>query len=388
VIEIATGYSHQPIPFNRPFTAPGQLANVGRVFASGQMSGDGPYTRAAGARLSSELLGAPVLLTPSCTDALELSALLLDLAPGDEVITTPFTFMATVNAFVLRGARPVFVDIRPDTLNIDEQRLAAAITPRTRAIVVVHYAGVACEMDVIERVALDHGIPLVEDNAHGLFGRYRGRPLGTFGALATLSFDAMKNVTSGQGGALVLNDRTLLHRAEQLRAAGTNRADMLRAGGDDYTWVGVGSNYVMSEIAAAVLAAQLDAASTIQRRRACIWHAYHTRLAAWCAAFGVQRPTVPDGAEHPAHLYHLLMPSARARSAFCEHMRRNEISAVRHYVALNRSLAGRDLGAGACPVAEDAAERLVRLPLFADLDTEMQRRIVETITAFDVEPWR
>jgi dTDP-4-amino-4,6-dideoxygalactose transaminase len=310
-----------------------------------------------------------------------MAALLLDIQPGDEVICPAFTFVSTVNAFVLRGAHPVFVDIRPDTLNLDERAIEAAISPRTRAIVVVHYAGVACEMDTIAAIAAARGIPIVEDNAHGLFGRYKGRPLGSFGALATLSFHETKNVTCGEGGALLINDDRFIERAEILREKGTNRARFFRGQIDRYTWVDVGSSYLPSDLLAAYLLAQLEDRDRIQARRHEIWARYGAALDAWAADTGVGLPRVPDGCDHPAHLFYLIMPSLPARTRLIHCMRARQILLVFHYQPLHLSEMGQRIGgrAGQCPVTEDVADRLVRLPVYYQLNDAEQTRVIEGV---------
>jgi dTDP-4-amino-4,6-dideoxygalactose transaminase len=310
-----------------------------------------------------------------------MSALLLNIGPGDEVIMPSFTFVSTVNAFVLRGARPVFVDIRPDTLNLDETRLAAAITPRTRAIVVVHYAGVACEMTTVMAIAQAHRVPVVEDNAHGLFGTYRGQPLGSFGVMSTLSFHDTKNLSCGEGGALVINDATLGDRAEIIREKGTNRSRFYRGQVDKYTWCDIGSSYLPSDILAAYLLAQLEARDQIQARRQQIWARYQTTLADWAARYGVGLPTIPADCTHPAHLFYLLMPSLEARTHLLASLRAQQVLAVFHYLPLHLSEMGRRFGGheGQCPVTESVSDRLVRLPLFYQLTETDQQRVIEAV---------
>jgi dTDP-4-amino-4,6-dideoxygalactose transaminase len=372
-----------PIPFNRAAVTGRELEYVGRAIAEGPIHGDGPFTHACHAQLAT-ITGAPkVLLTTSCTHALEMSALLLGIAPGDEVIMPSFTFVSTVNAFVLRGARPVFVDIRPDTLNLDETRLAAAITPRTRAIVVVHYAGVACEMVAIMAIARAHGLPVVEDNAHGLFGTYQGQPLGSFGVLSTLSFHDTKNLSCGEGGALVINDAAFADRAEIIREKGTNRTRFYRGQVDKYTWCDVGSSYLPSDILAAYLLAQLEAREQIQRRRQQIWAQYQSALSDWATRHGIGLPTIPSGCEHPAHLFYLLMPSLEARTRLLASLRARQVLAVFHYLPLHLSEMGRRFGGyeGQCPVTESVADRLVRLPLFFQLSDADQQRVIDAVFA-------
>jgi dTDP-4-amino-4,6-dideoxygalactose transaminase len=372
------------IPFNLPSRGAADLQHVAAALASDHLSGDGPYTRRV-ERLLAELLGVPrVLLTTSCTHALEMAALLLDLAPGDEVIVPAFTFVSTVNAFVLRGARPVFADIRPDTLNLDESRLERLVTPRTRAIALVHYAGVGCAMDAVLEVARRHGLAVVEDAAHGLFGRYRGRLLGTLGDLATLSFHETKNLSCGEGGALVVNDPRRVERAEILREKGTDRSRFFRGQVDKYTWVDVGSSYVMSDLLAALLWAQLEDRERIQARRRQLWARYAEDLAPWAAARGIRLPTVPPGLEHPGHLFYLLLPTLADRQAFMAHLAAADILAVFHYQPLHLSAMGRRLGGrpGDCPVTEDVSDRLVRLPFYTGLTDVDQARVVEVVRRF------
>ena len=315
------------IPFNLPASTSNEREYIGQALDSRHLSGDGDFTKKCSAYLET-LLGAPkVLITTSCTHALEMTALLLDLKPGDEVIVPSFTFVSTVNAFVLRGAKPVFSDIRPDTLNLDETRLESLITPRTKAIYVVHYAGVGCEMDEINRIAAKYSLPVVEDNAHGLFGKYKGKLLGTFGHTATQSFHETKNISCGEGGALVINDPALIERAEIMREKGTNRSRFFRGLVDKYTWVDQGSSYLPSEILAAVLYSQLESSEKIQAKRGQIWKSYDRELRGWAAENNVRRPFVPDYCEQPYHMYYLLMPSLEARTRFINHLKEHNIMA-------------------------------------------------------------
>ena len=356
-----------------------------RAAASGQTSGDGPFTGRATNLLISLIGGSSALLTTSCTHALELTALLLDLQPGDEVIMPSFTFVSTANAYVVRGAVPVFVDCRPDTLNLDERTLTAAVTARTRAVVVVHYGGVACEMDTITRLAHEHGVPVIEDNAHGLGARYRGRPLGSLGVMATQSFHATKNVQCGEGGALVLNDDRLRERAEIIREKGTDRSRFFRGQVDKYRWMDVGSSYLPSDLLAAGLTAQLESFAEIQRRRHGIWDAYHAGLAEWAAESGVGRPVVPIGSEHAAHLYYLLMPDLEQRQAMLRHLAEHGVQGAFHYQPLHDAPAGRRLGRtapGGCPVTENVADRLLRLPLYPGLSDAEVEHVLGAVRAF------
>jgi dTDP-4-amino-4,6-dideoxygalactose transaminase len=375
---------NQPIWFNRPAVTGREVDYMQQAIASGVISGDGAFTKRCH-QLLEEITGTrKALLTTSCTHALEMAALLLDVRDGDEVICPAFTFVSSVNAFVLRGARPVFVDVRDDTFNLDERLLEAAITPRTKAIVVVHYAGVACEMDAIGRIAGARGIPVVEDNAHGLFGTYRSRPLGSFGTMATLSFHETKNVTCGEGGALLVNDAALVARAEVVREKGTNRARFFRGEIDRYTWVDLGSSYLPSDLLAAYLAAQLESRDDIQRRRHRIWSRYASELKSWADARGVRLPVVPAGRGHPAHMFYLVFPALAMRTAFIAHMRAQQILTVFHYQPLHLSEMGVRFGgaAGQCPVTEAAADQLVRLPLYYQLADADQDAVVAAVTSF------
>jgi dTDP-4-amino-4,6-dideoxygalactose transaminase len=373
-----------PIWFNRPAVTGREIDYIQQAIAGGHLSGDGDFTRKCHAALTAITGARAALLTTSCTHALEMCALLLDLQHGDEVIVPPFTFVSTVNAIVLRGARPVFVDIRPDTLNLDERLIEPAITPHTRAILLVHYAGIACEMDAIAAIAERHHLAVVEDNAHGLFGRYRGRPLGSMGALAALSFHETKNVTCGEGGALLVNDERFLDRAEILREKGTNRSRFFRGQVDRYTWVDVGSSYLPSELLAAYLYAQLEAHERVQERRQAIWRRYAEGLADWARDSGVQLPTVPAHCTHPAHLFYLVLPSLDSRQRLIEHLRARQINSVFHYQALHLSDMGRLFGgrAGQHPVTEAMADRLLRLPLHLHLDDADVARVIEAVREF------
>lgn len=372
------------IPFNKPAYIPESEAYVSEALKSGHLSGDGPFTKRCHTLLQ-EITGAPkTLLTTSCTHALEMAAILLDLKPGDEVIVPSFTFVSTVNAIILRGAKPVFLDIRPDTLNADEKILESLITSRTRAIFVVHYAGVGCEMDAIERIALKYNLPIVEDNAHGLFAKYKGKNLGTFGALATQSFHETKNVSSGEGGALLINDPTFFERAEIIREKGTNRSRFFRGQVDKYTWVDIGSSYLPSELVAALLCAQLEAGSKIQAKRKAICTTYRQELAAWAENLGATLPFVPNYCEEPSHMFYLLMPNLDTRTRFIQWMKSQNVLCVFHYLPLHLSDMGIKFGgkAGDCPVTEDISDRLVRLPLFYDLSESELAYVIETAHEF------
>ena len=372
------------IPFNAPTFVGAETEYMAEAVAAGHISGDGSFTRRAESLLSSVLPSARVLLTTSCTHALDMSAMLLDIAPGDEVIVPTFTFVSTINAFALRGARPVFADIRPDTLNLDESQLESLVSDRTRAVVPVHYGGVGCQMDVIEKIAAVHGMAIVEDNAHGLLATYRGRPLGTFGTMATQSFHETKNFTCGEGGALVINDASLVERAEIVREKGTNRSQFFRGQVDKYSWVDIGSSYVPSDLLAAVLLAQLEQRQLVQEKRRLIWERYDSSLRSWADQHGVRTPIIPDDCQQSYHLYYLLLPTLADRTAFIHHLRDRGILAVFHYVPLHTSSMGLTFGGrqGQCPVAEDLSDRLVRLPFYFGLSDEDQSAVVDAITEF------
>jgi dTDP-4-amino-4,6-dideoxygalactose transaminase len=372
------------IPFNRPGLTGNELRYVADAITRGHSSGDGLYTKLCSQLLEKELDARRVLLTTSCTHALEISALLLDLQPGDEVIVPSFTFVSTANAFYLHGARPVFVDIRPDTLNLNEQLLERLISPRCRAIVPVHYAGVGCEMDAILEIARRFGLRVIEDNAHGLFGRIQGRYLGSFGSLSTLSFHETKNFICGEGGALVINDPALVERAEIIREKGTNRSRFFRGEVDKYTWVDVGSSYLPSDILAAFLFAQLERRHEVLAKRRTIWNRYAAALGAWARQHGVRLPVVPPHCEQTYHIFYLLLPALPVRQRLIAHLKAHGILSVFHYVPLHLSQVGRSLGGrqGQCPVTEDVSARLLRLPLFNDLSLSDQDEVIGRILEF------
>ena len=374
-------FSDYRIPFNRPTQAQGDASYLQQALSSGKLSGDGQFT-ARCHHILEQAVGVPkALLTTSCTHALEMAALLLDIKEGDEVIVPAFTFVSSVNAFGLRGARPVFADIRPDTMCIDEGHLEQLITPRTRAIVAVHYAGVSCEMDTISALALNSGACVIEDNAHGLFGSYRGRMLGSLGRMATLSFHETKNLTCGEGGALLVNDATLIERAEIIREKGTDRSKFFRGQVDKYGWVDIGSSYLPSEVLAALLCAQLEDRQRIQQRREVIWVKYHEMLKKWAVDRGVTLPTVPPSCAQAFHMFYMVMPSASAREKLIAHLGAKGILAVWHYQPLHTSKVGKMYGGqdGDCPVAERVAEQLVRLPFYTTMTDEEQLMVVEAL---------
>jgi dTDP-4-amino-4,6-dideoxygalactose transaminase len=369
------------IPFNKPYVVGTEFEYIQQAIDNFHLSGTGPFTRKCEALLEQELRVPRALLTTSCTHALEMAALLLDIKPGDEIIIPSFTFVSTVNAFVLRGARPVFIDVRPDTLNLDESHLGQLITPRTKAIVVVHYAGVACEMDAILAVAQLHGVPVIEDNAHGLYGRYRGRSLGTLGCLAALSFHETKNFTCGEGGALLINDPRFIERAEIIRDKGTDRSRFFRGEVDKYTWVDIGSSYLLSDILAAFLYAQLRGRELIQTKRGRIWEYYSAQLKDWANYNGVRLPFVPAHCEQPYHMFHVVLRSLEARAALIRHLSSHGVNAIFHYQPLHLSSMGRRFGGkeGDCPVAESVSDRLLRLPFYNDMDEMDQAQVVNAI---------
>ncbi len=373
------------IPFNRPFAAGREFDYIQEAVARGHISGDGHFTKKCHAWLEDRVGCHKALLTSSCTHALEMAAILLDIHPGDEVIVPSFTFVTTVNAFVLRGATPVFIDVRPDTLNIDETQLERLITPRTKAIVVMHYAGVGCEMDAIMAIAGRHQIAVVEDNAHGLLGKYRGRYLGTFGCMATQSFHETKNFTCGEGGALLINDPQYVERAEIIREKGTNRSRFFRGQVDKYTWVDIGSSYLPSDMLAAYLYAQFEAEEEIQAGRRRIWEHYAENLSGWAQVHDVRLPIVPAHCEHPYHMFYILMSSLEQRQRLIAHLKEQDILSVFHYLPLHLSDMGRSFGGkpGDCPVTEDVSDRLLRLPFYMELSEPQQARVVAAIQSFD-----
>lgn len=372
------------IPFNRPSIVGNELEYIQQSIAAGHISGDGTFTKKCHSLLE-QILGVPKsLLTTSCTHALEMAALLLQIKPGDEVIFPSFTFVSTVNAFILRGARPIFVDIRRDTLNLDENLLEAHISPKTCAIVAMHYAGIACEMDPIMQISKHFNLAVVEDNAHGLFGKYKGRFLGTFGCMATQSFHETKNISCGEGGALIINDPAYIERAEIIREKGTNRNRFFRGLVDKYTWVDIGSSYLPSDMLAAYLYAQLESWAAIQAKRKCIWEAYDVALRDWAEKNSIRRPIIPSHCEQAYHLYYLLLPNLEQRQAFISYLREKGILAVFHYLPLHLSQMGLRFGGqiGDCPVTEEVSDRLVRLPLFYDLQPDEQSYIIDCIQGF------
>ena len=371
------------IPFNKPFLTGRELGYLTSAHDSHHLSGDGSFTKKCHAWLETYSGSGRALLTHSCTAALEMAAILADIQPGDEVIMPSYTFVSTANAFVLRGGVPVFVDIRPDTLNIDENLIEAAITPRTKAIVPVHYAGVACEMDAIMAIAKRHNLLVIEDAAQGVMSSYKGKPLGAIGHMGTYSFHETKNVISGEGGALLVNDPRFTERAEIIREKGTNRSLFFRGQVDKYTWVDIGSSYLPSEIIAAFLWAQLEDAQAITAKRMTIWQNYHAALAGLEAAGKLRRPTVPADCTHNAHMYYVLLDSLTKRTEVIARLKLSGINSVFHYVPLHSSPAGMKYGraSGQLPNTEALADRLVRLPIWLGLGVGQDQVISELTQA-------
>ncbi|MGE4367383.1 MULTISPECIES: dTDP-4-amino-4,6-dideoxygalactose transaminase [Lysobacteraceae] len=361
------------IPFNKPFMTGRELWHIAQAHANGHLSGDGQFTKRSHAWLEQRTGAQRALLTHSCTAALEMAALLLDLQPGDEVIMPSYTFVSTANAFVLRGAVPVFVDVREDTLNLDERLVEAAITPRTRAICVVHYAGVACEMDTLMDIAARHGLVVVEDAAQAIMSTYRGRPLGTIGELGALSFHETKNIISGEGGALLCRDARFGERAEILREKGTNRSRFFRGQVDKYTWVDVGSSFLPGEITAAFLCAQIEEAEQITARRLAIWERYHQWAEPHEKAGRLRRPVVPTDCEHNAHMYYMLLPDLETRTRFIAEMKARGVQTVFHYIPLHSAPAGLQTARshGELRNTDTLSERLVRMPLWIGVEEHL-----------------
>ena len=363
------------IPFNKPYMTGRELSYIAQAHANGHLAGDGEFTKRCHAWLESHAGAPKALLTHSCTAALEMAALLADIQPGDEVIMPSFTFVSTANAFVLRGGVPVFVDVRPDTMNIDERRIEAAITARTKVIMPVHYAGVACEMDAIMATAGRHGLLVIEDAAQGLMSSYKGRPLGSIGHMAAFSFHETKNIISGEGGALLVNDRRFADRAEIIREKGTNRSQFFRGQVDKYTWMDIGSSYLPSELIAAFLWAQMEEADAITRRRMAMWDAYHRMFMPLEEQGLLRRPVVPADCAHNAHMYYLLLPDLDCRTRLIAGLKSENIQSVFHYVPLHSAPAGLRYGraAGDMAVTDGQSARLLRLPLWLGLEGQQER---------------
>lgn len=372
------------VDFNKPTIMGNELAYIQEAIEKRHISGDGSFSKRCQIYLQERLSVPRVLLSTNCTHALEMAALLLDIKPGDEVVVPSFTFVSTVNAFVLRGATPIFCDVRPDTLNMDERILENLLSDRTKAIVPVHYAGVGCEMDMIMQIACHREIPVVEDNAHGLFGKYKDQFLGTFGVLATQSFHETKNITCGEGGALLINDMKYADRAEIIREKGTNRSRFFRGMVDKYTWVDIGSSYILSDVLAAYLFAQLEVSEQIQKNRKRIWNYYDQNLRDWAAINGICTPTVPNYCEQSYHMFYLLLPSLKSRTDFIHNLKKKGILSTFHYLPLHLSDMGRSFGGkvGSCPVSETVSDRLVRLPFYNTLTENEQAQVIEAILTF------
>jgi dTDP-4-amino-4,6-dideoxygalactose transaminase len=369
------------IPFNKPYMTGRELECIAQAHTNGHLSGDGGFTKKCHAWLEKRMGAKKALLTHSCTAALEMAAILANIQPSDEIIMPSHTFVSTANAFVLRGGVPVFVDIRSDTLNMDEALIEAAITPRTKVIVPVHYAGVACEMDVIMDIAQRHRLLVIEDAAHGIMSSYKGRPLGAIGHLGAHSFHETKNIIAGEGGALSVNDERFVERAEIIREKGTNRSQFFRGQVDKYTWVDIGSSYLPGEVIAAFLWAQMEEAETITNMRLDIWQRYHNSFAPLEASGLVRRPFIPKDCQHNAHMYYVLLMPGIDRKTILDEFNRNDIGAVFHYVPLHSSPAGQRYGRthGDLAITNSVSERLIRLPLWVGLTATQQESVVETL---------
>jgi dTDP-4-amino-4,6-dideoxygalactose transaminase len=363
------------IPFNKPYMTGKELFYIAEAHFNSMLAGDGPFTKKCHEWLEGETGARKVLLTHSCTAALEMAAILANIQPGDEVIMPSYTFVSTANAFVLRGGVPVFVDIRPDTLNIDEAKIEAALTPRTKAIVPVHYAGVACEMDVIMDIAQRHNLLVIEDAAQGIMSTYKGQPLGSIGHFGAYSFHETKNIISGEGGALLVNDDRFLERAEIIREKGTNRSQFFRGQVDKYTWVDIGSSYLPGELTAAFLWAQMEEAESITARRLAIWERYHEALESLEVAGKLRRPIIPLNCQHNAHMYYVLLDSLGTRTSVIDGLRREGINTVVHYVPLHSASAGQKFGrpSGLMTNTEILSDQLLRLPLWLGVEGEINK---------------
>ncbi len=372
------------VPFNWPNLDYRDIEALNAAATSGHIAGGGEFTNSAEKEISGRMLIPRTLITTSCTSALEIAALLLSKSSGNEVIVPSFTFVSTASAFAINGFTPVFVDSKSDTLNIDVEAIEKAITTKTRAICLVHYGGIACEMEKIINLAESYNLPIIEDNAHGLYAKYKGKYLGTFGSTATQSFHETKNITCGEGGALLINDENLIEKAEIIREKGTNRSKFLRGQVDKYTWVEIGSSWVISDLLAAILCSQLKRADEINKHRVDVWNKYQSELRHWAVQNGVATPFVPSGCEHTGHVFHLRFRASEQRSRFISHLKDKSVSAVFHYQPLHNSPIGRTFGGfdGQCPVAENAGECLVRLPLFNSMTEEQQNRVISATTSF------
>jgi dTDP-4-amino-4,6-dideoxygalactose transaminase len=384
ILSDSTDSSPPKISFNRLFTIGNELEYIRTAIVNGHISGDGEFTKKCQDWLKQRIGCRTALITHSCTAALEMAAVLADLQPGDEVIMPSYTFVSTANAFVLRGAIPVFVDVRPDTLNLDESKVEAAITSKTKAIVPVHYAGVACEMDTLNAIANQHNLLVIEDAAQGIMANYKGKPIGSLGHLAALSFHETKNIVSGEGGAILINDDRLIERAEIIREKGTNRSKFFRGEVDKYTWVDVGSSYLPSDILSAFLWAQFEKANEILKRRFEIWQWYHEAFADAEQQQIVRRPIIPEHCDHNAHIYYLLVRDLDTRTALMAHLKSKNIYTTFHYVPLHNSPAGLKYGraVGHLNVTEQFSDRLVRLPLGSSMSLKEARYVSSEVLAF------
>jgi dTDP-4-amino-4,6-dideoxygalactose transaminase len=373
-----------PIPFNRPYLPSGTNEAVMFSLASKRLSGDGPETHEASVLLSNYFEGSPVLLTPSCTHALELAIRIIGIGPGDEVIVPSFTFTSTANAIVLAGATPVFVDIEPQTQNIDVAEVSAAITSRTKAVFCINYAGVSPQLPDLQELCKESGLILLEDNAHGLGAKSHGKSLGTFSALAAQSFHETKNIQCGEGGCLVINDQQLLEAAEVWREKGTNRSRFFRGQVAKYTWVDAGSSWLLADPLAAVLKVQLQNFQSIQKMREEIWNRYHSELSDWAYSVGAKQMFVPQECEQSFHMYYLILNSLDDRARFIDHLKKSGVSAAFHYQPLHSSEAGVKFGRfeGKLPNTQIAADCLVRLPLWAGMTTGEVDQVVESVKSF------
>lgn len=372
------------IPFNKPHLTFKEMGYISHAHSLGKLSGDGEYTKQCHSWLEKHFKTKKALLTHSCTAALEMAAILADLQPGDEVIMPSFTFVSTANAFVLRGAKPVFIDVRKDTINMDETLIEAAITRKTKAIVPVHYAGVSCEMDSILKIAKKHNLMVIEDAAQGVMSTYKGKFLGAIGDLGCYSFHETKNIIAGEGGALLVNNDKYLERAEIIREKGTNRSKFFRGQVDKYTWVDLGSSYLPSEVTAAFLMAQLESANEINDRRMAIWNAYHTALKELEARGVLTRPTVPSDCVHNGHMYYILVQDLETRTKLIEYLSKKGIMSVFHYIPLHSSPAGLKYTrtVGELSNTDKIGDTLLRLPLYYDMTNVEIEYVVETINAF------
>lgn len=381
IINVDRGWCNMYIPFNKPHATGKEFEYLRQAIEAGHLSGDGMFTEKCNTWLEQQIGCHKALLTHSCTAALEMAAILADIGPGDEVIMPSYTFVSTANAFVLRGGVPVFVDIRADTLNLDETKIEEAITPRTKAIVPVHYAGVACEMDVIMALAQKYNLLVIEDAAQGILCTYKGRPLGSFGHMAALSFHETKNIISGEGGALLINDPELLERAEIIREKGTNRKKFFRGQVDKYTWVDIGSSYLPSEIIAAFLWAQMEYAQDITQNRMATWNYYHQAFASMEVHGKLHRPIIPEYCQHNAHMYYILLPDKQSRTTLLDELQKEGVGAVFHYIPLHSSPAGKKYSRTnqELMITDKTSEQLVRLPLWCNMEVESICSVIEKI---------